>query len=140
MSALAPIQNGSGCYNWPAAGKFVAQNERDSVNNDKKRSLADDDDTTRHIEWHFDTCVPTTMRLTVLALLIALPAAAYGAACPQQNPLEFEGNCAKLTESCADRGCCDSLKCKFVPLFGMVCPSLMGAPFSLIYVWVLSFM
>ena len=63
------------------------------------------------------------MRLTVLALFIALPAAAYGAVCPQseQSSLEFKGSCAAFGESCADRGCCDSLKCTFFSHLGMVC-------------------
>lgn len=77
------------------------------------------------------------MRLTVLALFIALPAVAYGAACPQQSPLEFEDDCAGFLESCEDRGCCDQLHCSFAPLVGMVC---LMAPFDLIRVGVLSFM
>jgi hypothetical protein len=61
------------------------------------------------------------MRLPVLALFTVLPAAAYGAVCPQQSSLEFKGTCAQFGESCADRGCCDSLKCTYVSLLGMVC-------------------
>jgi len=93
---------------WPAlAGKFVAQNERDF-------SL---------LYKHFDPCFPTVMRLTVLALFIALPAVAHGAVCPQlaQSSLEFKGNCVEFGESCADRGCCDSLKCTYFSFLGMVC-------------------
>ena len=77
------------------------------------------------------------MRLTALALFIALPAAAYGAVCPQQSSLEFKSKCANLGESCADRACCNRLQCTFVPRFGKVCPE---APFALIHVGVLSFM
>jgi len=63
------------------------------------------------------------MRLTVLALFIALPAAAYGAVCPQleQSSLQFKGNCAEFGESCADHGCCDTLKCTYFSFLGMVC-------------------
>jgi hypothetical protein len=68
------------------------------------------------------------MRLTVLVLFIALPAAAYGAVCPQQSSLEFKGECAPFGNSCADRGCCDSLKCTYFSFLGMVC--LMGPIFS----------
>jgi hypothetical protein len=78
--------------------------------------------------------VQTIMRLTVLALFIALPAAAYGAVCPQQSSLEFE--CAPLGESCADVGCCNQLRCTYIPLFGMVC---LVARFALIHVGLLSF-
>ena len=78
------------------------------------------------------------MRLTVVALFsIALPAAAYGAVCSQQSSLEFEVECAKFGESCADHGCCDSLQCTFVSLLGMVC--LLMVPFALIHVVLLSF-
>ena len=82
-----------------------------------------------------------SMRLTVLALFIALPAAAYGAVCPQlgleYSSLEFKGNCAALGESCADRGCCDSLKCTYISLLGMVC--LMIPISILIHLGLLSF-
>lgn len=75
------------------------------------------------------------MRLTVLALLIALPAAAYGAVCPQleQSSLEFKGECVQLGESCADRGCCDPLQCAYVYFLGIVC---LVAPFCSDLRWV----
>ena len=77
------------------------------------------------------------MRLTVLALFIALPAAAYAAVCPQQSSLEFAPNCSLLGQSCQNRGCCNSLRCKTIPIWGPVC---LVAPFALIPVGVLSFM
>ena len=54
--------------------------------------------------------VPTIMRLSVLALFIALPAAAYAAVCTQQRPLDSEGDCIPNEDTCSPDGppCCVS--------------------------------
>ena len=76
------------------------------------------------------------MRLTVLTLFITLPAVAYGAVCPQQNLLEFKGECSLLGESCADRACCSPWKCIYDPILHTMVRLV--TPFALIHVGVLS--
>ena len=55
------------------------------------------------------------MRLSIVALFIALPAAAYAAVCPQGPQLgstEFKVQCASRGEWCnADIPCCGRLQC-----------------------------
>ena len=58
---------------------------------------------------HFTT-VLTIMRLTVFALFIALPAAAYAAVCPlQQLSMGHTDNCAKRGEDCHTNVCCSGI-------------------------------
>ncbi len=89
-----PPSSGQARYTGPQE-KFVAQNERDSVKNGKK-VLGNRDETT-FFHWHFDTV--TIMRLSFLALFIALPAAAHATVCPQQSSLEFKVECAQFGQS-----------------------------------------
>jgi hypothetical protein len=79
--------------------------------------------------------VPTEMRLAVLALFIALPGTAYGAACPQQSSLELKVECAQMGLPCVGRVCCGSMQCFYIPYLGTVCPMV---PFALIYVRLLT--
>jgi hypothetical protein len=66
----------------------------------------------------------TTMRLSVLALFIALPAAAYAAVCPQQHPTIFEKECAERGDFCgSDIPCCGRLVCQWNG-YGSVCRML----------------
>ena len=54
------------------------------------------------------------MRLSVLALFIALPAAAYAAVCPQQQDAMdyFQIDCAERGQWCNDSiTCCGRLQC-----------------------------
>src|ERR1019366_8762711 len=67
------------------------------------------------------TTVSTIMRLTVLALFIALPAAAYAAVCPQQHSIDSEVACAERGDWCNDEvPCCGRLECIWNG-FGGVC-------------------
>ena len=51
------------------------------------------------------------MRLSVLALLIALPAAAYAAVCPQQHSMD---DCGERNDYCSDEiPCCGRLECRW---------------------------
>lgn len=53
------------------------------------------------------------MRLSVLALLIALPAA-YAVVCPQQQTIDFGYKCVERGEFCNnDSHCCGRLECKW---------------------------
>ncbi len=77
------------------------------------------------------------MRLTVLALFIALPALAYGAVTPQQRaPESDQADYCEGHEGggCLFDSCCPSLKCSGFPRVCLV------APFALLHVRVLSFM
>jgi hypothetical protein len=64
------------------------------------------------------------MRLSFLALFIALPAAAYAAVCPQQDTMDFNVQCAERGDYCNDSiPCCGRLQC--VPNgYGSVCLTL----------------
>jgi hypothetical protein len=87
--------------------KFSAQNERDSVLSYKKGSV--DEESKQHRAL---TTVPTIMRLSVLALFIALPAAAYAAVCPQQHSMDFEDTCYQGGKMCfRDKPCCEPFQC-----------------------------
>src|SRR6266702_5967525 len=68
------------------------------------------------------------MRFSTLALLIALPAAAYAAVCPQQFSVEPEYDCAEKGESCYGRTCCGDLQCVWVGWHVGVCPSASALP------------
>ncbi|KAF8483368.1 hypothetical protein DFH94DRAFT_306428 [Russula ochroleuca] len=67
------------------------------------------------------TTVLTIMRLSVLALFIVLPAAAYAAVCPQQHSTNSEDKCAERGEYCSgDIPCCGRLVCNWNG-YGSVC-------------------
>ena len=67
------------------------------------------------------TTVPTIMRLSLLAFFIALPAAAYAAACSQQNSINVETDCAERGDYCNDDiPCCGRLQCNWNG-YGSVC-------------------
>ena len=105
----------------------------------KTRSLAGDDDTTHHIAFPLSISipVPTAMRLTVLALFIALPALAYGAVTPQQRaPDSDSADC----ESSVGRGCLIDSCCWYLKCSGGFFPVCLVAPFALFHVGVLSSM
>ncbi len=70
------------------------------------------------------------MRFSTLALLIALPAAAYAAVCPQQFSVEPEYDCAEKGESCYGRTCCGDLQCVWVGWRVGVCPSASALPLA----------
>ncbi|KAH9984210.1 hypothetical protein BJV77DRAFT_1038907 [Russula vinacea] len=54
------------------------------------------------------TTTPTTVRLSVLALFIALPAAAYAAVYPRKP----QDSCSATRQPCnQDQDCCDGLRC-----------------------------
>jgi hypothetical protein len=58
------------------------------------------------------TTVPTIMRLSVLALFIALPAAAYAAVYPRQNSLYPKDTCGDLLSPCkSNEDCCPGFHC-----------------------------
>jgi hypothetical protein len=63
------------------------------------------------------------MRLSVLALFIALPAAVYAAASPQQNPRHSDADCIPFGSECIydDSSCCEDYQCALVPRVGYVC-------------------
>jgi hypothetical protein len=68
------------------------------------------------------------MRLSALALLIALPAAAYAAACTKQLSIDSEGPlaCAERGEWCSSQiACCGRLECQWNG-FSMVCLGVHG--------------
>ena len=61
------------------------------------------------------------MRLSVLALLFTLPAAAYAVVCPQQHSIDFGYECGERGGFCnSDSPCCGRLECKWNG-FGGVC-------------------
>ena len=61
------------------------------------------------------------MRLSVLALFITLPAAAYAAVCSQPEALNVEGKCAERGAYCSsDIPCCGRLQCNWNG-YGSVC-------------------
>jgi hypothetical protein len=92
------------------------KNERDSVKIYKKCSR--DGEAKQHRAL---TAVLTIMRLSFLALFIALPAAAYAAVCPQQHPTIFEDECAERGDFCSyDIPCCGRLVCEWNG-YGSVC-------------------
>lgn len=52
------------------------------------------------------------MRLSILTILIALPAAAYAAVCPQQFSIDFDLGCVPRGGRCSDANpCCGFFKC-----------------------------
>jgi hypothetical protein len=67
------------------------------------------------------TTVPTIMRLSVIALFIALPAAVYAAVSPLQRSTDPEvpGACAQLGEPCEVRSCCKPYACDGIGLQGL---------------------
>ena len=86
------------------------------------------------------------MRLTILALFIALPVLAYGAVSPQPRAPESNAECGKVAAYCdKNADCCPNLKCG---LYVKSSRTKKGAPngvcfvspFALIYVEKLSFM
>ena len=84
------------------------------------------------------------MRITILALFITLPAAAYGTVYPRQSSLEPKDECAETGQLCRENSDC----CSVIDLCVDVSQSLqvdtavkvrLVTPFALIHVWVLSF-
>jgi len=64
------------------------------------------------------------MRLSVLAFVIALPAAAYAAVCTQQFTIDSGPQCAERGEWCnAEIPCCGRLECRWNG-FSSVCLGL----------------
>lgn len=97
---------------------IFTQNERDSVEHYKNYSKDEEEEQHRSL-----AIVPSIMRLTVLALFIALPAATYAAVCPQQNPIGSEFDCTPIGSKCDpdNNSCCNGLQCDLVPRVGYVC-------------------
>jgi hypothetical protein len=92
----------------------------------KKRTT--DEDTRQHhpLTALWDLSGQTTMRLSALALLIALPAAAYAAACTKQLSIDSEVKCAERGEWCSSQiACCGRLECQWNG-FSTVCLGVHG--------------
>ncbi len=70
------------------------------------------------------------MRFSTLTLLIALPAAAYAAVCPQQFSVGHMDECAKTGDYCdSSLPCCGAGLCLWNGHSG-VCPSAYALPLA----------
>ncbi|KAH9985312.1 hypothetical protein BJV77DRAFT_119545 [Russula vinacea] len=55
---------------------------------------------------------PTIMRLSILALFVALPTVAYAVLSPQQRSAESGSNCVRILEPCINGApCCGNSQC-----------------------------
>jgi hypothetical protein len=110
--------NVSRCASLVTNYHVFAQKKRNSVKIYKKFSAGDE--AKQHSCTHI-TAVPITMRLSILALFIALPAVAYAAVSPRQPSTNSEAKCAENMDLCnEDVPCCDGF-CQKVDLIS-VCP------------------
>ena len=74
------------------------------------------------------------MHFSTLALLIALPAAAYAAVYPQQLSVRQDPGCISIHEECGEyfySDCCEGTRCHIPPLSETgVCPSTYALPLT----------